>query len=179
MPHSSAAIMSSIACQITSVSVIYSTVYSGADQRKHQSSVSRALVREIHRWPVNSQHKASVTRKMFLLNDVIMPTRTELIPLAVDQHADALALYSLQDLSQYRSDLIFLALHQNMYGVDWWIRLGLYLCLDSYFCQETLSDFQWAAHVLNKRWLMLSNSIPRQGGRIHACDSINWKLLTL
>ena len=44
-----------------------STVYSGADQRKHQSSASLAFVRGIHRWPVNSPHKGPVTRKYFHL----------------------------------------------------------------------------------------------------------------
>ena len=48
---------------------------SGADQRKHQSSASLALVRGIHRWPVNSPHKWPVTRKKFLFDDVIMETR--------------------------------------------------------------------------------------------------------
>ena len=47
---------------------VYSTVYSGADQRKHQSSTSLAFVR----WPVNSTHKGPVTRKMFPFDDVIM-----------------------------------------------------------------------------------------------------------
>ena len=43
-----------IASQITSLTIVYSRVYSGADQRKHQSSTSLAFVRGIHRWPVNS-----------------------------------------------------------------------------------------------------------------------------
>ena len=51
-----------------------STVCSGADQRKHQSSASLAFVRGIHRWPVNSPHKGPVTRKMFPFDDVIMWT---------------------------------------------------------------------------------------------------------
>ena len=46
--------MSVIASQITSLAIVYSTVYSGAVQRKHQSSASLALVRGIHRWPVNT-----------------------------------------------------------------------------------------------------------------------------
>ena len=46
---------------------LYSTVYSGADHRKHQSSASLAFVVGIQRWPVNSPHKWPVTRKMFLL----------------------------------------------------------------------------------------------------------------
>ena len=42
-------IMSAMASQITSVSMVRSTVCSGADQRKHQSSASLAFVRGIHR----------------------------------------------------------------------------------------------------------------------------------
>ena len=50
----------------------YSTVYSGSDQRKHQSSASLAFVRGIHWWPVNSLQKWPVMRKMFPFDDVIM-----------------------------------------------------------------------------------------------------------
>ena len=64
--------MSAIASQITGVSIVYSTVCSGADQRKHQSSASLAFVRGIHRWPVDSPHKGPVTRKIFPFDDVIM-----------------------------------------------------------------------------------------------------------
>ena len=64
--------MAAIATQITSLTIVYSIVYSGADQRKHQSSASLASVRGIHRWPVNSLHKWPVTRKMFPFDDVIM-----------------------------------------------------------------------------------------------------------
>ena len=45
-------IMGAMASHITSLTIVYSTVYSGADQRKHQSSASLAFVRGIHRWPV-------------------------------------------------------------------------------------------------------------------------------
>ena len=41
--------MTTMASQITSLTVVYSTVYSDADQRKHQSSASLAFVRGIHR----------------------------------------------------------------------------------------------------------------------------------
>ena len=57
--------MGTMTSQITSLTIVYSTVYSGADQRKHQISTLLAFVREIHRWPVNSPHKWPVTRKMF------------------------------------------------------------------------------------------------------------------
>ena len=50
--------MGAIASQITSVTIVYSTDYSDADQRKHQSSASLAFVRGIHRVPVasNAEH---------------------------------------------------------------------------------------------------------------------------
>ena len=70
--HYNDVITSAIASQITSLTIIYSTVYSGAYQRKHQSSASLSFVRGIHRWPVNSPHKGTVTRKMFPFDDVIM-----------------------------------------------------------------------------------------------------------
>ena len=78
--HYSEVIMGPIASQITSLTIVYSTVYSDADQRKHQSSASLAFVRGIHRWPVNSPHKGPVTRKMFPFDDVIMYFCFSLVP---------------------------------------------------------------------------------------------------
>ena len=65
-------IMGAQVSQITSLAIVYSTVYSGAYQRKHQSSASLAFVRGIYRGPVNSTQKWPVTRKMFPFDDVIM-----------------------------------------------------------------------------------------------------------
>ena len=72
--HYSNIIMSAMASQITSFTIVYTTIYSGADQRKYQSSASLAFVRGIHRWPVNSPHKGPIARKMFPFDDVIMST---------------------------------------------------------------------------------------------------------
>ena len=60
-----------MASQITSLTIVYSTVYSGTDQRKHQSSASLAFVQGSHRWPVNSPHKWRVMRKMFPFDDIM------------------------------------------------------------------------------------------------------------
>ena len=55
--HYSDVIMGAMATQITSLATLYSTVYLGAGQTKHQSSASLAFV---------------VTRKMLPFDDVIM-----------------------------------------------------------------------------------------------------------
>ena len=60
MPHFSDVIMGGMASQITGISIVYSIVCSGADERM---------------WPVNSPHKGPVTRKMFPFDDVIMMCR--------------------------------------------------------------------------------------------------------
>ena len=74
--HYSDVIMSAVASQIADVSIVCSSVCSGADQRKHQCSASLAFVRGIHRWSVVSSHKGPVTREMFQFDDVIMVQST-------------------------------------------------------------------------------------------------------
>ena len=49
--------MGAIVCQITSVTIVYSTVYSGTDQRKYQNY---------------SPHEEPVKHKMFPFDDVII-----------------------------------------------------------------------------------------------------------
>ena len=72
--HYNDGIMGAMASQITSITIVYSTIYSSSDQRKHQSSASLEFVRGIHRWPVNSPHKWPATRKMIPFDDVFMIT---------------------------------------------------------------------------------------------------------
>ena len=57
--------MSTMASQITGVSIVYSAVCSGAHQRIYQSSASLAFVKGIYRWPVDSPYKGSLTRNCF------------------------------------------------------------------------------------------------------------------
>ena len=80
--------MSAMAFQIPSVAIVCSTIYSGADKRKHQTSASLAYARGIHRWPVNSPHQEPVTRKMFPFDDVIMLYNK-------DERVEAIRLFSL------------------------------------------------------------------------------------
>ena len=77
-------ITGAVASQITRLTIVYSNIYSDADQRKHQSSASQAFVRGIHRGPGNSLHKWSVTRKMFPFDDVTMFTYLRVSSLGYD-----------------------------------------------------------------------------------------------
>ena len=63
--HYGDVIMGAIASQITSLTIVYSTVYSDADLSNYQSPASLAFVRGIHRGPVNSPQKWPVTRKIW------------------------------------------------------------------------------------------------------------------
>ena len=62
--HYGDVIMGAMASQITCLTIVYSTLYSGAD--------CELFVRRIHRWSMNSTHKGSVTQNMFPFDDVIM-----------------------------------------------------------------------------------------------------------
>ena len=78
-----------MASQITSLTTVYSTFYSGADQRKHQSSASLAFVWGIV-WPVNSSHNRSVTWTIFPFDDVILCVSRLLLFVHVTHHSWAL-----------------------------------------------------------------------------------------
>ena len=70
--HYSDVIIKLRASQITGVSIVCWTLYSGADKRKHQRPTSMAFVRGIHMWPVEFLHKGPVTWKIFPFDDVII-----------------------------------------------------------------------------------------------------------
>ena len=96
--------MVSMASQITNLTIVYSAVYSGADQRKHQCSASLAFVWWIHRWPVNSQHKWPVTQKMFPFNDVFMER--------IDNHISGISPY-ITRATLSRRTLCLLGISEN------------------------------------------------------------------
>ena len=65
--HYNDVMMRVMASKITSLTIVYSTVYSGADQRKHQSSASQAFVRGIHRYRWLPRTRASNAENIFIL----------------------------------------------------------------------------------------------------------------
>ena len=103
MHHCPDDMISTMASQIIDVTSVYSTVCSGADQGKYQSSASLAFVRGIHQWPVNSPHKGPVTQKMFPFDDVIIinknicEDRSNVIAIS-RRHFKMLFVYTLSQL---------------------------------------------------------------------------------
>ena len=69
--HYNDVMMSPMASQITSLMIVYSTVYSGADQKISNLCVT-GLCEENSPVTVNSQHRGPVTRKMLPFDDAIM-----------------------------------------------------------------------------------------------------------
>ena len=67
--HYNHVIMSAMASQITSITIVYSTVYS---MRKSKEISKPRVTGLCDRWLVNSPHKGPITRKMFPFDDVIM-----------------------------------------------------------------------------------------------------------
>ena len=129
--------MTMLASQITSLTVVYSIVYSGVNQRKHQSSASLAFVLEIHRGPVNFPHKWPVTRKMFPFDDVIMndgqvENMNEVHPCPVNR----LTVWLLGNFDAFlRSNF------QADFG-DWWLRCLLGNC----------SQISWTSLMIRQHW---------------------------
>ena len=72
--HYSDVIMGRMVSKMTGVSIVYSMFVHARIKKTHQSSAPLAFVRGVHRWPVNSPHKGSVTRKMITFADVIATT---------------------------------------------------------------------------------------------------------
>ena len=69
--HYNYVIMIVMASQITNLTIVHSTVYSGADHRKHQRSASLAFVRGVHRWPLKFPSQWSSNAENVSIDDVI------------------------------------------------------------------------------------------------------------
>ena len=104
--HYSDVMMYVMASKITGVSIVYSTVCTGPDQRKHRIVGIRPL-KGIHRWPVNSPHKGTIMRKMFPFDDVIPVHFLDRKCLYSDIHfTEVCSQWSNRIWWQYRSTLV-------------------------------------------------------------------------
>ena len=117
--------MDAIASHITSLTIVYSTVYSGSNQRKRQCSASLAFVRAIHRSPVNCPHKWPVTRKMLSFDDAIMEMK---YAWSGTCFPESIILYKKIFRIEYHSDINHWRSKENLesflYGPWYWTELS-------------------------------------------------------
>ena len=123
--------------QITSLTFVYSTVYSGADQRKHQSSAPLAFVRGIHRGPVNYPHKWPATRKMFPFDDVIM--------IFVLNLCDRYVKYSYIIASTHANSMLDFSPIHHAYPLQDWIPS----CYATFPLICAIHELAWCFHEVN------------------------------
>ena len=139
--------MGAIVSQITILTIVYSTVYSDADQRQHESSASLAFVWGIHRGQVNSLHRWPITRKMFPFDDVIMFSNRHSIAPCV-QTLIHMSPQSLQWCKQYHVtlDRVITAPETELTSVSYHkMRLKLRPGLTR-FCYETSDHYETVNH---------------------------------
>ena len=136
--HYSDLIMSAMASQITGIATVCSTVCSGADQRKHQSSASLAFVRGNP--PVTSgfPHIGPVTWKMLPSDDIIL------------NHSEGLC--------NNRQNVLTILFCHKIY-LQWIFLLVLFtdLCLDKFLIFPILGN-SYSADVLHFRLKACFNS---------------------
>ena len=143
--------MGVMASQITSLTIVFSTVYSGADQRKHQSSALLVFVRGIHRGPVNSLHKGPVTRKMFSFDEVIMiVTPHGCHWLMASQITWTVCLTACPGISKENINALhYLHFMRGIHGWwvaddDWWItREQFHVMTSSWYIKRNLLEYIW------------------------------------
>ena len=135
--HYSDVLMGAMGSQITNLTIVYSTVYSGADQRKHQSPASLVFMRGIHRRQLNSPHKGPVTRRLFPFDDVIMAfpfgaLLLTLIPTWISTH-------KLGKVYEFYNLLI------NIKSINtfWWNKTIIWYKLMTYPRKHRYGDFQY------------------------------------
>ena len=130
--------MGTIATQITSLAIVFLTVYLDTDQRKHQSSASLAFVLGIHRGPLISPHKWPVTRKMFPFDDVIMLPDCWNVIITTQQvsaslHAHPICTFAPNDKGCLIIDPLCVPLYKYCVWITWTRAVGVILLADTCF----------------------------------------------
>ena len=182
--------MNGMAFQITSLTIVYKSVYSGADQRKHQSPASLAFVRGIHRWLMNSRTKGQWRGKCFHLmtsswltywwsRDKMVAIRRwhfqvqflELNSLNIEKNFTE--IYSLWSYSQYAST----GSATNHYLKQYWYVLLKHICVMRPLCvrrkvlvmQPSLFDFKGNRSMITKCWRSV------MGSSFSCPDALSWR----
>ena len=168
--------------QITGISFVCSTVCSGADQRKYQSSASLAFVRGIHWWMVNPPHKGPVMRIMFPFDDAIMAKchfsgmTCNLIHCGVVMATWILVYFEIN----FQESKTALVPHYHIF-LNRYIILLLFLVL-LWLCQHLLTH--WGSDkmaTISQTFSLLNTLRPRQNGRDFTDEMhfLEWKCFSV
>ena len=140
-------ILTTVVSQITSVRVVYSIVYSDADQRKTSKLSVTGHCGGISPGPVNSPHKGPVTRKMFPFDDAIMKNQAT----SMD---NANQIYIL--LNQFLKKILNLLWSEIHYitppAADAWPPNRRQANSNDHACLTVIWVTKEACHVTNKFW---------------------------
>ena len=140
--------MTVMAYQITSLTIVYSTIYSGANQRKNQSSAPLAFVRGIHRWPVNSPQKGPVTRKMFSFEDVVMLLHYQLNCMRWESNTQQWSLApSFVIVVEYQK-----CVHICM-GCAWYPHAAMHMITVHF--THTFPNSIWVRVIIEAKWILM------------------------
>ena len=124
--------MTTIASQITSLTVVYSTVYSDADKRKHQSSASLAFVWGTHRDRWISRSKGQLRGKCFHLM-----TSSWLLAIFNDGQQRWHGNTRMQrDLEIICLIYICIIRHQHMFGLPHSLSISKYVNISMGYCKK-------------------------------------------
>ena len=151
--------MNAIASQITSLVIVYSTVYSDADQSKHQSSASLAFVWGIHRSRWISRTKGQLRGKCFHLmtssciHESSLKLAHEPILIVQQQHMRQIMAMIVHECSGMLS---FMNIHKNTEKSSRWIRR-------SSSKNEVKSGGQYSWKFMNMIFMNIHVDFPHKG----------------
>ena len=159
-----------MASQLTGVLNVYSTVCSGANQWKPESSASQAFVRVIHRWRLNSPQKVPVRRKILPSHDVIM-VKAKMYDWWGGYAKDFIWSYCqgscqiLKDATTWTSNHVVLRLRQINTVTSWWPQItSLTIVYSTVYlgADQKKHQTRWA---IGGGWLQSSASQDGDGGK--------------
>ena len=165
-----------MASQITDVSCVCSTVCSGVEHRKDDSSVSLVLVRGIHCWPADFPHKGPVTRNMFSFDNVIKTWNTMVtgpIPSANDWSWQPIR-YAKNSLQAYWWGPRLMFVEDHFRTLLWFTALSNYSVSSWYEANAASGSKVKSLPIDNRRCNGLYN-IQRR--RLYRTDSLTWNII--
>ena len=165
--------MTTMASEITSLTVVYSTVYSNADQRKHQSSASLAFVWGIHRDRWIPRTKGQLRGKCFHLMTSSWCMKTTAVFTASVKGCSVRDVLLLMRITLNASSLTLCFLDQNvlMGFMTIQTRLLIWQWLIGYLNKMSMTPANNQSHVSQPEIMDIDGDVRRQDGHVTSVGS--------